>query len=999
MSESHQTVSEEDAFFRDVARARPAEDFEDARVRTEVASRLFGRDGAPSRIDRFTLLEQVGSGGAGVVYAAYDPKLDRKVAIKLLHPEVARDRTVATARLVREAQAAGRLSHPNVVSVFDVGEWSGRVYLAMEFVRGPNLKEWLADQSRDPATILSVFKSAGRGLAAAHRAGIVHRDFKPGNVIITEDPGEGLRARVVDFGLARIDGTGTDEELPESPEPPVDFPMTLTRPGQRMGTPAYMAPEQHLGDRVDARTDQFSFCVALYQALVGRRPFEGAGTFELAESALKKLPPALVEPIGRGLAADPAARFDSMEDLLAAMEPAPRRLGRVAAILGVAVAAGAALVVWGGADADACDRAPEGERQWDDAERSRLSEALAASDVAGARDTWARIGPELDAHAAAWTQTRAQVCRQRARGELSASLHDRARACLAETSARLWAVVDHLHAPTPDAVHNAVEAVAGLDFAACRDPARLLDTLALPDDPALANAVTQARERLQAAAVARIFGDYGGAEEATSQARALVSEGAFPPLDAELLLERGVIIAVLEHGDDPVATLTDAYRLAEQHEHERVRLGAAVALAEHIARTDPKPARVWAEIATALAARTDAGERGQVEALLAMASVEHEAGEYGRARARAEEAAAVIAEALDDRLDRRGRARYVAGLAAFAGGDIDDAAELGEAARFDLVASLGPQHPRVGMALHLLGNAARQQQRIPEAKQAYLGALAVLRATVGDASAKVAAVRNGLGMVAEIEQDFDTAEAEYRAVIDVLQRVFGERSIRVAAAYDNLAIVFARRRDYAQAEAMFREALAIGQETLGEDHPDVASSYTNLGTVLVDQHKYEDAAPYLAKALAIRERKLGPDNVGHLNALQMLARVELGRAHPEAALPWAERAVAIAEKGYGLQTTRLISPLTMLGDVWVALRRPADARAAVERAVAIGLADPTQGETYELAAARFDLAKILEATDKRRAAAEAQAARDLYAALGPGAADEHARVQAWLDAR
>nr|WP_276603319.1 protein kinase [Nannocystis pusilla] len=317
-----------------------------------IKARLFPGEAAPAKIGRFTVLRQIGAGGMSVVYAAYDERLDRRIAVKLLRSGESTDNQ---ARLLREAQAMARLSHPNVVAVHEVGAWEQQVYVAMEFVRGPNLREWLQAVPRDIREIREVFVAAGRGLAAAHHAGLVHRDFKPANVLVGDDG----RVRVGDFGLVRHAG---DEPL-DGPAPapvlaaslvqagaPVELSTTLTQTGAILGTPAYMSPEQHLGRPVDARSDQFSFCVALYEALYGAPPFAGRDLFELVRRVLagavspvpedSKVPAWLRRAILRGLAVDPAARWPGMDDLLDELERDPERAWRIrrgAALVGVAV--------------------------------------------------------------------------------------------------------------------------------------------------------------------------------------------------------------------------------------------------------------------------------------------------------------------------------------------------------------------------------------------------------------------------------------------------------------------------------------------------------------------------------------------------------------------------------------------------------------------------------------------------------------------------------------
>jgi eukaryotic-like serine/threonine-protein kinase len=290
-------------------------------------------------IGRFSVLGLVGRGGLGEVYAAYDPELGRRVALKVL---TGSDDRTGSARLRREATAMARLSHPNVARVYDVGSVGDRLFIAMEFIRGETLRSWLAARPRSWRDIRAVFLAAGQGLAAAHREGIVHRDFKPDNVLI-DDEG---RARVVDFGLASSVHT---ELHPAHPTADDDLSDT-TQPSDANagGTPAYMAPEQHLGRSAgDARSDQFSFCVTLFEALHGRRPFLGRTWQTLRPQVLRgdpgaarrKCPPHVGTAINRGLNPDPERRFPDMEALLAELSrDPPRSRARKLVIAGAAAA-------------------------------------------------------------------------------------------------------------------------------------------------------------------------------------------------------------------------------------------------------------------------------------------------------------------------------------------------------------------------------------------------------------------------------------------------------------------------------------------------------------------------------------------------------------------------------------------------------------------------------------------------------------------------------------
>jgi serine/threonine-protein kinase len=334
-----------------------------------------------SRIGRFVVLRKLGEGGMGVVYSAYDEVLDRKVAVKLLR-ETSKSPD-ARARLAREAQAMARLSHPNVASIYEVGDFGGQVFVAMEFIQGKTLRAWSREKTRPAPEILAMYLQAGRGLAAAHRAGLVHRDFKPDNVIIGDDG----RARVLDFGLARF--VGQRDDLPSASKalvnagsvtsstsavrdsvlvpPPPDgsaLKMPITHEGVVMGTPAFMSPEQIKDEAITDKSDQWSFCVALYMALYGQHPF--GTTFEeivynVSTSAIRPVPEGsdvpdwLRKTVLRGLTTDALSRWPSMDDLLGELERAllvdpdldTRKSRRFTVLIGAGVATLGLLMMLG----------------------------------------------------------------------------------------------------------------------------------------------------------------------------------------------------------------------------------------------------------------------------------------------------------------------------------------------------------------------------------------------------------------------------------------------------------------------------------------------------------------------------------------------------------------------------------------------------------------------------------------------------------------------------
>ncbi|EDM79940.1 WD-repeat protein [Plesiocystis pacifica SIR-1] len=379
--------------------------------KAELEAALFGTPETPVHIGHYTIIGTVGAGGMGVVYVAQDQRLGRRVALKLLRSNRVGRR--ARVRLQREAQAMARLAHPNVVTVHEVGEHEDdELFVAMEFVGGSNLRDWLKAEPRTWRAIVDTFLQAGEGLAAAHDAGLVHRDFKPDNVLVGDDG----RVRVADFGLAQhtpdIEITHPPEDLeaalsqsqhgvagthassrgaqrgsetsiraPEPKEPDavqprpappsqsaelaivLDTPLTET--GTVMGTPAYMAPEQHRGLKADARSDQFSFCVALWEALHDQRPFAGRNLQQLVENVLEgeideprnsaEVPAWLRTILRRGLATNPNHRWPSMRAMLHALSRDPdvlrRRRWRRGALAGVTLSLMAALAMRASAEA------------------------------------------------------------------------------------------------------------------------------------------------------------------------------------------------------------------------------------------------------------------------------------------------------------------------------------------------------------------------------------------------------------------------------------------------------------------------------------------------------------------------------------------------------------------------------------------------------------------------------------------------------------------------
>jgi serine/threonine protein kinase len=444
------------------ARARPDDPSE--RTAPDAGGRPAG---ASPTLGRYRVERILGMGGMGVVYAAYDPELNRKVAIKLLQPDSQVTAGTLRSRLMREAQAMAQLSHPNVINVFEVGTFGEQVFVVMELIDGTTLGGWLRKEPRSWREIVRVFAAAGAGLAAAHRAGIVHRDFKPDNVLVGKDG----RIFVTDFGLARRIEDGPDSTPASVPVSPLD--ATLTRSGLLVGTPAYMAPEQMRAEATDERTDVFSFCVALYEALHGVRPYTGKNLDELRAAIEthrpkrgRRIPRFLDRALLIGMAPLPAERHRSMEALLEVLAD-DRRPGRLWSAALVLCAGVVSYLFW---HPPAPCPSPL-EKVWDAPHRAALQAAFAGKPwlVQSLR----AVNTILDERARSWAAMQVDACQAtRVRGEQSAELLDRRIQCLDDRRRETAALIEVLSAGAPEALERSLSAVASLEpIDRCRNPA------------------------------------------------------------------------------------------------------------------------------------------------------------------------------------------------------------------------------------------------------------------------------------------------------------------------------------------------------------------------------------------------------------------------------------------------------------------------------------------------------------------------------------------------
>jgi tetratricopeptide (TPR) repeat protein len=522
-----------------------------------------GRDGRPfvgrltpgTKVDRYQVLGAIGRGGMGEVYAAYHPDLDRRIALKVVYAAGA-DSAERWVRLLREARVVARLSHPNVVNVYDAGTLDGAIYIAMEFVEGETIDQWLrsAAPARSWRAIVDVFVAAGRGLAAAHAAGVVHRDFKPQNVMVGRDGG----VRVMDFGLARLAVEATDDQRAssDSAEARAAAPTSVTKTGAVLGTPAYMAPEQFQGAAVDARADQFSFCVALHEALYGARPTAPALAHERVDvrSNASNAPARLKALIRRGLAADRTQRYASMDDLLRALERTRTRLRP--RLFAVAGGLAVLLVLLGGWRVTrhtgvSCvvptERLAAAWSGRDDARRQATHRAFQSSGRPTAETSWQRVAAALDDYVGKWSGMYVDSCEAtHVRGEQSAEVLDLRTSCLNESLDEVRALTDVLVSADAAAIARASMVARDLmPISRCADLDVLRSAVPLPRDPVTLAAVQRLRATLRTVRAKGDLGNYWAAARAVQALRPEVEALGYEPLLAELLqlLGMGLISA------------------------------------------------------------------------------------------------------------------------------------------------------------------------------------------------------------------------------------------------------------------------------------------------------------------------------------------------------------------------------------------------------------------------------------------------------------------------
>jgi serine/threonine protein kinase/tetratricopeptide (TPR) repeat protein len=991
----------------------------------------------PTRLGRYVLLREIGRGAIGVVYAAYHEGLDRKLAIKVLNKQRA-GRADLEARLKREAKALAKLSHPNVVQVYDVGDFEGRVFVGMEFVEGEPLTDWMRRPHEVPE-IVAMFADAGRGLAAAHEAGVVHRDFKPDNVLVGRDG----RPRVLDFGLARavdqesedgvvgsrarvresgpigasldllvtgarargvaaaavkpsrplarpqpiaepeIDPDAThDSDAPPTPpaqdqdvivtatgvaelpdhaghagharpraavpvntssvEATLDGPEelyehqlsatmasdpgegpdqpemaetqlsepgleasdadVLTRTGAMMGTPAYMSPEQFLGQRVDQASDQFSFCIALHEALYGHRPYAGKTPMDLALATQtgriveappnSRVPTWLREVLLRGLSPSADARFESMNELIAELvrdrEPPRRRWPLVLALLGVAAVA-LTIGVLATPDESPCPsvEATTAE-QWSDERAQELKDVFERSPLPYASAAWAGVEPRLREWAESWATQRVDACEAtHVRHEFSTEVLDLRQACLERELRSFEALLEQLRAGDNMVIEHALEATVALpDPDRCGDVDALLSDLAAPPSN-VANEVEQLRVSLAELDALANTGRWRQgiplAELAVEQAR----QTNYGPIVAEALLTHARLLAGAGAGEQAVELLQNALDEAERSGHDGLvpRIAIELVSLSIYARPDPIRGRVWAR--------------------RVIASLDH-IDEHGYLRTRG-----IWSLANLDRLD---------------GAYVPAEAALREA--IALLDSHSGGHPDRGVMLNDLGNAIAARGEVELARETYTEALRDSTASFGAEHPRVANVYFNLARLEFAQSRFDEARTQLARARVIYVEAHGPRHRDVGSVEMLLAGIDVASGQLEQAEAHASLAEQIYAVELAADNVDRAEPRLLLGHIAFFSSRFDEAIEHYRAGLALQQAALPPGHIAMADTHTNLGLVQIERADGDAAVGELERAIDLLEAGTGVDPATLSLNRRYLGDALLLRNAAGDAHQA-----------------------------------------------------------------------
>jgi eukaryotic-like serine/threonine-protein kinase len=985
--------------------------------RPHDAARTPGRGAA---FGRYRIERVLGEGGMGTVLAAVDPQLDRLVALKILRTGRAADVSGAAgpserrshstdptehARLLREARAMAQITHPNVIAVFDVGTHDGQPFIAMELVEGVTLRRWLQDE-RTFEEIVRVFVDAGRGLAAAHGVGLIHRDFKPSNVLVGDDG----RVRVLDFGLVRAGDPVASSERSESGTGRSSTAGDLTEAGLVMGTPKYMSPEQHLAASVDERSDQFSFCVALFEALYGTPPFAAQSAGDLGRAKLdgdvqrpsgaRSVPAWVWGVVARGLAARRGDRWPDMGALLVALDPGRRATRRRFAL--AAVPCVGALVAWmvsGAAEASPCSAADPALRSaWAPQRKADIQAALRATGIGFADSSWHRIERSVDRFVDEWNTVRAELCRA---DDGDGTTLDLGMACLGRGRAQVLETLDLLRAADVGVATSAVALVDQID-----DPRRCLEPdldggISGPTHPDSRRCVEIVRTLVEQARARSRAGRAQAALEVASRAWKAALDCEDPRVRLESRLARGRALSELGRFDEAKDELATTHWAAVEAGMDALALESALHCAHLVGVLQSRTAEGldWARHAQAALERTGVEPDARLRLLEIVASLLRQEGKLDAAQTEIDAALALVrSNGLADE-PVAVPVWTTAGTIAADAGRHAIALEHYERSLAIQAELLGDDHPELATQLDGIGRVRYFLDDPEGALSTFERSLALREAAWGSDHPAVATSLNNVGGILRLLQRPREARDRYERALRIRERVFGSDSSAVAIVLLNLSAAQLDLGDARTAIESSERALAVFEKAHGEDHPDVCMVLNNLGMLLDSQGRYDEALERHRRALAIRERILPDPHPDRALSMTNIARAHLHRGEPGAALDFAQAALRDHDRLSGPEHSDAAYAAYLTGWALEDLGRSDEAVALLERAVDVY--DREQNRMFDTRPrAMFQLARALSSTGApwRRACALVREVRDTFEAWNESYEPERREVARWLHA-
>ncbi len=842
------------------------------------------RDPSPGdRVGRYTIQERLGSGAMGVVCAAIDERLGRRVALKFLAGDTgsARHQQVRNDRLLREAQALARLSHPNIVTVFDVGSLAGRVFMAMELIDGLTVRDWLRLRPREPEEVLGIFILAGRGLAAAHRQGLIHRDVKPENIMVDLEG----RVAVTDFGVV---GTSTPPEVDapffierdaeaerERDDHALDPPRSvLTRPGAVPGTPAYMAPEHRLGLSVTPQSDQYSFCASLFEALIGVIPagesdahqlyLESDGG-DLGSGSRHPLPKTIAAVVAHGLAANPDLRFPDMDALVEALTTELARFQRrqqrwrMRLTLATGAVAFAGLASWGLFNLPSPCKSGEQavEAMWSGPQRLQIESKVQSSATPHAQDTWSLLKNKLAAYANRWQHEYEQACEATmVRHEQSTELMDRRMACLRTQLVHVRASLELLSRGQSETLalrmHETDDALDQLED--CTDEQRLLDGQPPPSN----NIVAEVEELESSLAQIRALNTAGEYEHALGQARYTLRRArhlGYAPVITAATYAAGTLHSKLEDYPSSVPLLEESFALAYAIGADRIAVDAKIALL----------------VVTGLL--QSEFERGMAHASTARAGLVRLGG------------------------DPRRRAQLESGIAAInaARGELD-AAEDGYRRVLALQEQYaGPEHLEVAYTLGNLGVLLQERGYNDEALQLLRRQLSILDKIVGKNHPTFGRANADLGTALAAVGQHMAARNHFQRALRIYARSSSSLPSYEGNVWAKLGTLALSQNEPEQAESMLTRALERLLQTASGPDPTLAAIKIDLAQALLQTTKFDRALEKIDSAITDLESIFGTVGPQLSGALVLRGEIQLARGQLAEACENVRRVLALNE--------------------------------------------------------------------------------------------------------